>query len=94
MDDMAKKKSAFKSWTDPELAGQVVASLERWSRPDEQLTIGAPISLAQVREELVIMLASARAGANATDPATQAFSSGRASALTDALELLGKALEV
>ncbi len=40
------------------------------------------------------MLASARAGANATDPLAQAFSSGRASALTDALELLGQALEV
>ncbi len=92
---MAKKKSAFKSWTDPELAVHVVASLERRRRrPDEQLTIGVPIYIAQVREELVIMLASARAGANATDPMAQAFSSGRASAITDALELLGKALEV
>jgi len=39
------------------------------------------------------MLASARAAAKTTDAKASAFSSGRASALTDALDLLGKALD-
>ena len=90
---MERKKTEFKPWTDPELADQVAASLAR-SRPDERLTVGVPLSLDQVREELVIMLASARTGANAADRMAKAFASGRASALTDALELLGQALEV
>ena len=92
---MAKKKPEFRSLTDPELADQIGESLQgRRSAPEVQLTIGTPMSLDQVREELVILLASAREGARTADAKAKAYSSGRASALTEALELIGQALDV
>ena len=92
--DMPRKKPQFRSLADPELADQVAASLQgRRSEPEVRLTIAPPMSLDQVREELVTMLASALAASKTTDARAKAYSSGRVSAITDALDLLGKALD-
>lgn len=51
------------------------------------------MTLDQVREELVKMLALSREGTKAVDPAAKTWASGHAAALEDAIKLIDKALQ-
>jgi hypothetical protein len=53
----------------------------------------AAVTLDQVREELVKMLAVSREGAKAVDPTARSFESGRVTGLEDAVRLIDKALQ-
>jgi hypothetical protein len=52
----------------------------------------AAVSLDQVREELVKMLAASHEGMKAVDPTDRSFESGRVTGLEDAIKLIDKAL--
>ena len=54
--------------------------------------VEAALALGQVREKLVRLLELAKTGTKAADPAAQAFSSGHAAGLEDAIKLLDKVL--
>ena len=51
------------------------------------------MTLDQVREELVKMLALSREGTKAVDPTAKTWASGHAAALEDAIKLIDKALQ-
>jgi hypothetical protein len=51
------------------------------------------VTLDQVREELVKMLAVSREGTKAVDPTARSFESGRVTGIEDAVKLIDKALQ-
>ena len=70
--------------------GRDEAFLMQHSRPPRS---SATVTLDQVREQLVKMLAVSREGSKAVDPTAQAFASGHAAGLEDAIKLLDQVLQ-